>query len=1019
MSGLAVLLVLSGAAGTGWRIYDSSVRTQPAQLLAQAYTQSRPFDLRIAGAAHSPVRPAKRGIESPFDQIPLLDAKARIAKGLASSPDSADWLVLQGRAEMLSRTTDGAISSLARALNVRPDDPAIMADFGTAYALRAQADNRVVDYSAAIEYLTRAIRVKADLPEAVFNRALVYEQMYLYPEAIREWGRYLEIDGRGEWAGEARRRRGEVERKIKVREAALAQISDDPARLPQRQAAGEQIEPEFYLSTAIVEWLPRRWDDAAAERALQILAKLFLERHGDPWLRDALAAGRGRQDAPGFAALAAGVSANSRRESEKALAAANEAEEKLSAAGNAAGTLMARAEQVYALERMRRSPDCVELALAVEGEAQARKHAWILGYMLIELGNCHGLLGEWDASYRDTARAVAMASESGYPVLRLRADSIFASIQRSLGDLLTGWDQGREGLGTFWTGPYLGIRAYQIYFNFSRTSESLARAQAAYIFGRAGADAAAEMPDRLSEATVRYRVARLAQDAAQPADAMAEYARAAKLFDQAEQTASVREMRVYAELYRAEAEISAGRASEALRRLKAMHDTLAGMEYESVQMRYHLVMGNAYWRAGLRHEAESDYRATVSLSERRLDSLKGLEQRAESLESAGEAYRGLAALSLSRDSNVIGALRVLEAFRASEWREHTNEPGFDSQWRALRRETFISYAELPDGIAMWVFDDRGVDAIRLTAPPEELKKTVERFVRLCADPASDQTMLARDGRQLYDWLVAPLAHRLEPGRVLVVETDGVLSTVPMQALLDPNSRFLGERFAIVIARGLSDYLRRSEKAPVSAKDRALVVANPTLSKEAARAFPPLPQTVREREVVATRFPRAISLVNEDATLKALLRHQPDTEVLHFSGHGFSHAGNGGLLLAPSANTELGADVLDGRLLAGQDWSRCRLAVLAACSSGIGETKGPVNPESLVRRLLWAGVARVVASRWSADSETTVRLMADFYDGLLAGHDVPEALRRATTRVREQSTTSHPYYWAGYQSFGSR
>ena len=640
------------------------------------------------------------------------------------------------------------------------------------------------------------------------------------------------------------------------------------------------------------------------------------------------------------------------------------------------------------------------------------------GYMLIELGNCRGLLGEWDASHRDTARAVAIASKSGYPVLKLRADSILASIQRSLGDLLTAWDQAAtRGLGTFWKGPYRGSRAYQIYFNFSRTSESLARGQAAYMFARAGADAAAEMPDRLSEATVRYRVARLAQEAAQPADAMAEYAKAAKLFGQVEQTKSVREMRVYAELYRAEAEISTGRAGDALRRLKAMHDTLVGMEYESVQMRYHLVMGNAHWRTGLRDEAESDYRAAVSLSERRLNSLEDLEQRAGSLESVGEAYRGLAALSLSRDTDVIGALRVLEAFRSSEWRKYANEPGFDSQWRALHKETFISYAELPDGIAMWVFDDRGVYAIRLTAPPEELKKTVERFVRLCADPTSDRSLLARDGRQLYDWLIGPLAHRLEPGRVLVVETDGVLSTVPMQALLDPNSRFLGERFAIVVARGLSDYLRRSEKAPVSANDRALVVASPTLSKEAARAFPPLPQTVVEREIVATRFPRAVSLVREDATLEALLRYQPDTEVLHFSGHGFSHAGNGGLLLAPGAKSELGADVLDGRLLAGQDWSRCRLAVLAACSSGIGETKGPVNPESLVRRLLWAGVARVVASRWNADSEASVRLMADFYDGLLAGRDVPEALRRATTRVREQGTTSHPYYWAGYRVLG--
>src|SRR5262245_34956326 len=155
VSGLAVLLAVAGAAGTAWWIYVSSVRTHPARLLAEAYTQKRPFDLRIAGAAHSPVRLARRGIESSSEQpTPLLDAEARIAKGLASSPESADWLVFQGRAEMLSRTTDAAISSLARALNVRPDNPAIMADLGAAYALRAQADNRVVDYSAAIEYLT-------------------------------------------------------------------------------------------------------------------------------------------------------------------------------------------------------------------------------------------------------------------------------------------------------------------------------------------------------------------------------------------------------------------------------------------------------------------------------------------------------------------------------------------------------------------------------------------------------------------------------------------------------------------------------------------------------------------------------------------------------------------------------------------------------------------------------------------------------------------------------------------------
>jgi CHAT domain-containing protein len=319
----------------------------------------------------------------------------------------------------------------------------------------------------------------------------------------------------------------------------------------------------------------------------------------------------------------------------------------------------------------------------------------------------------------------------------------------------------------------------------------------------------------------------------------------------------------------------------------------------------------------------------------------------------------------------------------------------------------------------WVFDDRGVEGRRLAVGTEQLEKTAARFLRLCADPLSDQAALKRDARQLYDWLVAPLAHRLDPARVLVVEPDSAVSAIPIQALVDRDSRYLGERFAIVVASGLVDYQHRGTAAPVQANIKALVVASPILGKEAAKAFPPLGQTLREGGLVAARFSQSITLAQKEATLVALERHRPGVELLHFAGHGFSNAGNGGLLLAPGENGPFAAEVLDGRRLAGQDWAHCRLAVLSACTSGTGETRGPVNPESLVRRLLWAGVARVVASRWNADAETGVLLMDGFYAALLAGRDVPSALQRSAGRIREQRATNHPYYWAGFQSFGSR
>jgi CHAT domain-containing protein len=317
----------------------------------------------------------------------------------------------------------------------------------------------------------------------------------------------------------------------------------------------------------------------------------------------------------------------------------------------------------------------------------------------------------------------------------------------------------------------------------------------------------------------------------------------------------------------------------------------------------------------------------------------------------------------------------------------------------------------------WFYDDRGVESLPLSVKPEELDAVASRFLRECADAASDMRALQRDARQLYDWLVAPVANRLDPARVLVIEPDGPVGAVPMQALLDENLQYLGERFAIVTSSGLADYQRREAAGPVTADLRAVAVASPTLGVETAKAFPPLEGTIREGESVAKRFRDSVLLTRERATLAAVELERGRTEVFHFAGHGFSNAGNGGLLLTPDERGSAG--ILDGTRMALQDWSHCRLAVLSACSTGTGETKGPVNPESLVRGFLWAGVARVIASRWNVDNETAIAFMDQFYADLLSGSSPAVALQHAAGRVHEDKAKRHPYFWAGFQSFGTR
>jgi CHAT domain-containing protein/tetratricopeptide (TPR) repeat protein len=1006
------------AAGGGWLAWNQWMASDPARLIASAYTQQRPFEYRIPGAGQAEVR-VMRGAGSSFKRPPaLLEAEAKIARELEKSPESVKWLALRGRAELLAWDSEAAIATLQRALEQKPDDPDLLADLGIAFALRAETRSKDVDYSNAIEYLGRSLKAKPDSPEAVFNRAVVFEKFGLRDEAEGEWRRYLEMDKSGAWRDEAQRRLAELEQKKKARAQTLDLISGDPELLLRSIERGEDVEPEIYLDVAVTKWLPSRWEDAKFERSLIALAIRFEERHRDRWLRDVLASRRSQRAEQGLAALSAAVEANLADEPDRGLANATDAVSRLKAAGDEAGALRGELEQTYALERALRGAECLEKTAALERKATAMSYSWILGQTLVEQGTCRGQKGDSGGAHRDMERAVAHLREAKYEDLELRAAGILSGSQTVAGNALASWSLARAELATYWGGPHPGIRAHQIYFNLFRSAESLGQPHTAYVFGKAAAQAIANTPRHRTEALTRTRVAGLAAQAGWVEEAHAEFERATTLFDQLDQTAADLEYRARAELDRAEAEVVAGSPRSALDRLEALRSSTVNMGSAVIRIRFQEILGEVMWHNRRLQEAGSAHRQAIELSEQRLKTLPSPRERAALMQTADKAYRGLVELYFGK-GDYAGALRVWEWFRAGEAPGRRVEPDLDRRLPKLQNESFLSYAALPGGLVAWVYDDHGVQGLRLAVKPADLGPVSWRFLRQCADPASSPLAIRRDARQLYAWLVAPLEGRLDPARTLVVEPDGAIGSLPMQALVDPNSRYLGERFAITVASGLDDYQRRSEAGPVTAAGKAVVVADPVLGKEKSLAFPPLAQTMREGQAIAARFQRFALLTRKGATLAALERQRPDTELLHFAGHGFSNAGNGGLLLAPEGSDDPEAGVLDGKRIASQDWSRCRLAVLSACSTGTGENRGAVNPESLVRGMLWAGTARVVATRWNVDAESSVAFMDRFYDALLSGACVATSLQHAGQVLRENERTSHPYFWAGFQSFGAR
>jgi tetratricopeptide (TPR) repeat protein len=92
----------------------------------------------------------------------------------------------------------------------------LLADLGMAYALRAEGENRSSDYAQAIEYLGRAVKTDPNDTTVLFNRALVYEHMFLYELAEEDWRRLLTLEPQGGWAAEARQRLQDLEQKKKT-----------------------------------------------------------------------------------------------------------------------------------------------------------------------------------------------------------------------------------------------------------------------------------------------------------------------------------------------------------------------------------------------------------------------------------------------------------------------------------------------------------------------------------------------------------------------------------------------------------------------------------------------------------------------------------------------------------------------------------------------------------------------------------------------------------------------------------
>lgn len=1066
--GLAAALLMAVVAGlmlrnrTGQefeqRLATAVAPTQPAALLAQAYTEQRDLELRIAGARYAPMNQQRAGRPSRFNRpADLLKAESDLAAAIQRQPDDPSLLAAQARADLLEWDYEAAIQTLKRVEESQPDSAPLLTDLASAHFERAEAEGREIDYGTAIELLGKALDQNPNDPVALYNRAVCYEKMFMYHQAAEDWRRYLQIDPKGDWTAPARQHLATVEEKLKAHDGAARQSSDPAAFVSlalaesghPAAASANQIDgdTEGYLDLATTVWLPQAFPDTTrtpssvqARQALRILAGQLSTRHHDLWLKDMLLPRNSHAFALGVAALSRAVKANQAGEPSDAQEEAAAAADLFRSAGSKAGELRSRVEQVYAFHRSAAGNQCLNMAEPTASAAQSFNYGWIEVQSILERSICRGMINQIGVATVQAAKAVSLAGSHHYGTIELRSLGMEAGFETGSGDLASGFSLDRRGLELYWSGTYPPVRAFQFYSDLVSAAEELGQMHLAVALNQDAVDMIAMTPNRSVEADARFRLATDARLAGASSIAEQEYLESQHMFASLKQDPALWMLELNNEIGLAAVEVQQNELDQALVRLQSLRRGLPEVDDYMVRLTYFRTLGALYLKRQDVDSAERAFRAVIAIGEAGLEFQHGPAERLQWEAEILDAYQGLVEILIEHRHASDAALDLQEWYRAAAFRSKrlASPPlaqrlgvNFDrldagppltyidrteNLLASLHDATVVSYMLLRQGVAIWVFDDRGIHSAWVPVSESVLDAVARRFKDRCANPGSDLAGLQQDARQLYAWLLEPVAKYLAPSRTLIVEPDRSARQIPFQVLMRPDGEYLGSIVPVSYSPGLACLRHLRHDSTVSPGQRLLVVGNPVTGKEGdGNDFTPLPDADAETEAVSRSFRNVTLLTGRDVTLEAVQRELPKAEVFHFAGHAVAGRVRSGLLIGN--NNAAGLVLLDLAHFQSSQMLRCTLAVFSSCPTD-DEQEAASEVDNLVQEVLGAGVPHVVASRWPVDSSATKTLMRAFYSELLAGAKVTRALQMASVSVRGSPGMSHPYYWAAFSSFGS-
>ena len=259
----------------------------------------------------------------------------------------------------------------------------------------------------------------------------------------------------------------------------------------------------------------------------------------------------------------------------------------------------------------------------------------------------------------------------------------------------------------------------------------------------------------------------------------------------------------------------------------------------------------------------------------------------------------------------------------------------------------------------------------------------------------------------------------------IVIPDSVTHLLPFSPLMNKhNWQFFGDKYRIRIVPSFLSLLVMSVTSnPVveipGDKSDFLIVGNPTIPYDSTSwNLGRLPYAEKEAISIASVL-GTIPVLREQATKQSVLYRLRLAKVIHLATHGSASAGflafTSSFPVSKSGLAEKEHILIFPKEIETLNISPA-LVVLSSCDSA----RGPVKAEGVIgmaRAFLSAGAHSVLVSLWRIPDESAHMFMNFFYQFLVNGLPILQALQRSMQCLRCFLKYSHYVHWSGFQIIG--